>query len=280
MITGVICNQEIAKASNNILSEFCNFNKLTTWSKTAGGSNATITNDILGRRAYYGLGCVKIDFSGNSQVSFNSGGTQMQKIIQVTGDYILSFAFNKTDDTSDITFIVEVYVNGTLYSNNTITQNLYNTSGFVDGQWNAYFQNLSFSYGDVVDFAFKVQSDTTACQLYFDRMKLEIDNKGGHTPTIYTEAPLDIIEEENTIDVGNITTLGRITVTGSITGARVAESDKRNVVMTFPNELVTAGLIVSEPLITSDNVVKFNIYNPTGADINPASRIYNFKIIR
>ena len=280
MITGVILENEIAKASNNVLSEFCNFNKLFIWNKPTGGTNAAITNDVLGRRAYYGLGCVKIDFSGTSEVTFNSGGSYMSKVIQKTGNYLLSYAFNKTDATSDIVFTVELYVNGTLYPANTIQQDLYNTSGFVDGRWNTYFQNVSLAYGDVIDFTFRVQSDTTACQLYFDRLKLEIDDKGGNTPTIYTEAPLDIIEEENTIDVGNITTLGTITVTAALTGARVAESDKRNVVMTFPNALITSGLIVSEPLITADNEVKFNIYNPTVADINPADGVYNFKIVR
>ena len=280
MITGQICNQEIAKLSNNVLNEFCNFNKLHTWNKTAGGSNANITNDVLGRRSYFGLGCVKIDFIGTSQVSFNAGGDQMNRVIQRTGNYVLSYAFNKTDISSDIVFTVEVYVNDTLYSETTITQDLYNTSGFVDNQWNVYFQNLTLEYGDTIDFAFKAQSDTTYCQLYFDRLKLELDDKGNGIPTIYTEAPLDVIEEENTIDVGNIPAGDTVTVTASLTGARVSESDKRNVVMTYPNQIIDEGLVVGVPLVTADDVVKFTIFNPTGSGVDLDEGVFNFKIVR
>lgn len=280
MITGAICQQEVPKASNNVLNEFCNFNDLFTWTKTAGGANANITNDILGRHAYYGLGSLKIDFTGTSQVSFNAGGTQMSKVIQRSGNYILSYAFDKSHTTSNVVFIVEMYVNGSLYAQNTITQDLYNTSGFVDNQWNTYFQNFALNYGDVVDFAFKAQSDTTGVQVYFDRFKLEVDDRGSGYPTIYTEAPLDIIEEENTITVGAILAGATRLVTASLTGAKI-NNERQFVIMNTPPEWTTLGLVVSVPVVSADNVVKFNIYNPTLATVTPTPNVaYNLKVVR
>lgn len=280
MVTALICTQDIPKASNNVLNEFANFNKTFVWIKTAGGGNATVINNIGGRHSYLGIGSVSLNFTGTGQVSFNSGGSDMERAIQRDGNYLLSYAFEKSDDSSDITFIVEMYVNGVLQPNNTITQNLFNTSGFVDGRWNRYFQGVTLAYGDVVDFAFKAQSDTTPCYLYFDALKLELDDRGGGLPTIYTEAPLDVIEEENTIDVGNIVAGGSVTVTAALTGARLSESDKNKVVMRYPAALIASGLIVGLPVITADDVAKFIVYNPTVADINPASDAFNLKIVR
>lgn len=280
MIQGVIIEQEIPKLSNNILREFCNFNELFTWNKPSGGANATIVNSLFTRNAYYGDGAVEISFTGSGQVEFNSGDSAMSKVIPKTGSYLLSYAFNKTDPDSAIVFIVEVFVNDVLYSETTITQDLYNSSGFVDGQWNVYFQSMEFAQSDVVDFNFKVQSDTTACKLYFDRLKLEFDDKGVHTPTIYTEAPLTPIEEENIISVPDILAGETTTVTASLTGAKI-NNPRRYVIMETPLELTTLGLIISVPLVSSDNVVKFNILNPTGSTValTPDS-VYNLKIIR
>lgn len=281
MITAQICGQEIAKANNNILPEFCNFSEVHSWNRTSGSGNAIITNNIGGRHSYYGLGSCELNFTGTSEVAFNSGGSEMTTVIQRDGKYVLSYAFDKSDITSDITFTVEFFVNGTLYSQNTILQNLYSTSGFVDGQWTCYYQSILLEYGDIITFSFKAQSDTIGAKLWFDRLKLEIDDRGSGYPTIYSEAPLATIEEENTITVGLIPTGESVTITASITGARINNSSKRNVVMTYPSELITLGLVVSDVTLTADNVAKFVIFNPTGSDVTPtADGIYNLKIVR
>jgi len=202
MIQGIICTDEVAKASNNLLNEFCNFNDVFVWNKSSGGTNATIINNTSGRQSYFGAGSVSLNFTGTSEVAFDTGDTEMQMVVQRTGNYILSYAFDKDDNNADINFTVEVYVNSVLQPNNTITQNLFDSSGFVNEKWNVYFQYLFLEYGDILDFSFKAQSDTNGCILYFYRLKLEIDDKGFGFPTIYTEGPLAIIEEENTITVG------------------------------------------------------------------------------
>lgn len=280
MRTGLICTQDIAKASNNVLNEFANFNKVFVWNKSSGGANATIINNIGGRNSYLGIGSVSLSFTGNGWVSFNSGGTHIQNIIQRDGNYLLSYAFAKSDSTSDINFIVEMYVNGVLQPNNTITQDLYDSSGFVNGQWNRYFQGVSLLYGDVVDFAFKAQSDTTACYLYFDGLKLELDDRGGGLPTIYTEAPLDVFDEENILTIPEIAAGGTYLVTGACTGAKL-NSNMSYVKVSYPAELVTLGLVVGEAVLTADNVVKFPILNPTGAPITPTpTSVYRIKVLR
>lgn len=278
MVNGILTFDELPLPSNNLLNEFCNFNSVHTWNKTAGGSNATIINNVGGRHSYLGLGSVSINFTGASQVSFNAGATQMSTTIQRDGNYILSFAFDKSDPSSDITFIVEMFVNGVLQPTNTITQNLYSTSGYQDGKWNTYFQSMALAYGDVVDFAFKAQSDTTSCYLYFDRLKLEIDDRGNGLPTTYTEAPLTIYEKENTLTIGAITAGQTKMITASLPGATVADN---YIGMKYPAELNTLGLIVGYPTITADEVVKFAITNTTGSTITPtADGIYNFKVLR
>lgn len=278
MVNGILTFDELPLPSNNLLTEFCNFNRVHSWNKTAGGSNATILNNIGGRHSYFGLGSVSINFTGTSQVSFNAGATQMSTTIQRDGNYVLSFAFDKSDASSDITFIVEMFVNGVLQPTNTITQNLYSTSGYQDGKWNTYFQSMALAYGDVVDFAFKAQSDTTSCYLYFDRLKLEIDDRGNGLPTTYTEAPLTIYEEENTITVGAIANNSTVIVTATLTGALVNE---HYVAMKYPAELNTLGLAVGYPTLVSDGVVKFAITNKTGGSVTPtADSIYNFRVLR
>ena len=278
MAQGQICNQEVAKASNNVLNEFANFNKVFSWNIADGIGSAIVINNVGGRHSYYGLGAVSINFTGTSPVTFNSGGTEMRRIIQKTGNYILSYAFKKSDETSDINFTVNLYVNSVLTAQTTISQNLYFSSGFTDNQWNVYFQNVALEYGDVIDFSFTAQSDTTNCYLYFDRLKLEIDDRGNGNPTIYTEAPLDVIEEENTITIPTIAHNSTYIVTASLTGCTLIDD---YVIMKYPKELNDLGLVVGYPSVYADNVVKFAIHNQSGSSVTPTEDgIYNFKVIK
>lgn len=278
MAQGQICTQEVAKASNNVLNEFANFNQVFAWNISDGVGNAVVINNVGGRQSYYGLGAVSVYFTGTSPVTFDAGGTSMQRVVQRTGNYILSYAFNKTDENSDINFTVNLYVNGVLTSQNTISQNLYFSSGFTDNQWNVYFQNVALEYGDVIDFSFTAQSDTTDCYVYFDRLKLEIDDRGNGFPTIYTEAPLDVIEEENTLTIPEIAHNETYIVTASLTGCKLVGD---YVMMKYPSELNDLGLVVGYPSVYSDNVVKFAIHNQSGSAVTPtADGIYNFKVVR
>lgn len=276
---GQICNQEQPILSNNLLNEVANFNEQRTWNKPSGGSNATILNNVTGNRAYYGIGCVQISYLANGEVKFNTGDSSLQTAITNDGNYVLSYAFKKDDEFSDINFKVEVLING--FVTHEITQNLYFSSGFTEGKWNIYFQSFTLEAGDVVDFNFYTSSDTTACNLYFDRFKLELDDKGANFPTIYTEAPLDVIEEENTLTVGAIGGNSSVTVTASLTGARPNDPTRSYVLIKYPTELIDLGLQVGVPLVTANDTVKFIIHNHSGGSHTPeADAVYNFKILR
>lgn len=277
MIQGLVCTQEIAKYNNNILTEFCNFNKPHNWTPTAGGSNASVETYVLTRDVYAGVGVVGINFTGSGEISFNAGSTQMSKAIVETGWHVLSYRLKKSDPPSDITFIVEMWVNGVLQPNNTIAQNLWPPVPIVDGEWNTFFQNVYLENGQVIDFSFKAQSDTTDCYLYLDGMKLELsDRANSEAPTIYTEAPLDVFEASANIDIPSIPSNDFAIVTATLTGATVGDYVK----MTFPAELITLGLGVSQPAVTATDTVKFVVHNHSGGAINPTIGVYTFKIDR
>lgn len=278
-MVGQICTQERAIASNNILPESANFNEMRVWNIPIGSENATVLNTVGANNAYYGLGACKVNFLGNGEVKFNTGDDSLNTVIGKTGNYILSYAFFKSDEFSDINFTVEVLVNDAV--THTITQNLYFSSGYTENQWNVYFQSFPLTYSDVVTFNFYAQSDTTACYLLFDRFKLELDDKGIDYPTIYTEAPLTVYEEENTITVGTIGSNSSVTITASLTGANPNDATRSYVLMKYPTELIDLGLEVGVPLVTAMNEVKFIIHNHSGGSHTPEpDAIYNFKLVR
>jgi hypothetical protein len=276
---GQICTQERAIASNNVLPESANFNEVRSWNIPIGSANATVLNTVGANNAYYGIGACKINFLANGEVKFNTGDDSLNTVIGKDGNYILSYAFYKSDEFSDINFSVEVLVNDVV--THTITQNLYFSSGYTENQWNVYFQSFPLEYGDVVTFNFYAQSDTTACYLLFDRFKLELDDKGIDYPTIYTEAPLTVYEEENTITVGTIGSNSTVTITASLTGANPNDATRSYVLMKYPSELIDLGLEVGVPLVTAMNEVKFVIHNHSGGSHTPEpDGIYNFKLMR
>jgi hypothetical protein len=276
---GQICTQERAIASNNVLPESANFNEVRSWNIPIGSENATVLNTVGANNAYYGIGACKINFLANGEVKFNTGDDSLNTVIGKDGNYILSYAFYKSDEFSDINFTVEVLVNDVV--THTITQNLYFSSGYTENQWNVYFQSFPLEYGDVVTFNFYAQSDTTACYLLFDRFKLELDDKGIDYPTIYTEAPLTVYEEENTITVGTIGSNSSVTITASLTGANPNDATRSYVLMKYPSELIDLGLEVGVPLVTAINEVKFIIHNHSGGSHTPEpDAIYNFKLMR
>jgi len=278
MIQGAICELEEPKTNRNLLTEFCNFDRVHAWNITDG--SATV-NTTISKNTYAGKGSINVTFLNNAEVRFTSGGSEMEKVVRETGMYFLSFAVKKSDDDSDIVFTVQMYVNGSLLPQNTIYQDLFDSSGYVNGQWNIYYQNVYLEDGDVVDFAFVCQSDTTGAKLYIDRMKLEYNDRGLLKPSLYSPAELEEIEEENILTIGEIAGNSSLVVTASLTGANTTDTDKKYVTMRYPSELLTLGLVVGEPLVTATNVVKFVIHNHSGSPVTPTEdAVYNFKLIR
>lgn len=267
---------ESPKHALNLLPIVANFNDNFTWNKVSGESSATITNTQ--GRVYAGNKSVEIAFTGTDEIVFNRGDSSMEVFIEKTGEYILSYRFFKSDPTANITFKVNVYVNGVLYPDNIIEQNLYSTNGFTDGVWNAYTQVLNLNDSDIIDFSFSVESDTTGHQLHFDGMSLLYNDRELSPLNVYREVEVISREIETTvtIDVPSISSNGYYVLTTPLIDAAIGDY----IQMTYPAELITLGLTVGVPIVTNVNEVSCLIHNHTGGSVDPSSGEYKFKTIK
>jgi len=180
-----LANQYTAEYAENLLPYFMTFNDYFVWNIVSGGANAVVEDNIV--NTFDGARSMLLTFTGSSDVVFNSGGTQTDTTITKDGNYILSYRFFKDDNDADCNFQVQVYVNGILLAYNVFTQNLYDSSGFVNENWNCYFQNLQLEAGDVVSFGFLANCDTIGTKLSVDGFKLEFVDKQQSFPSIYTQ---------------------------------------------------------------------------------------------
>lgn len=266
--------QQQAYYTDNLLTYFCNFNNSHTWNIVEGSENASVSSDLSGENAYAGRGSVMVNFTDNREVIFDTGGSEMLTTVLEDGDYTLSYAVKKSDDTSAIAFTVNMYVNGVLQPNNTITQDLFDSGGFVNGQWNVYFQNVNLEQGDVLEFQFVAQSDTTDCKLWIDGLKLEILNRGTKFPSIYTEAKPIEINSSQIIDIPSIASNSSVIATATVTGAKVGMFVNIN----YPSALITDELIIGVPIVSATNTVSFVVHNHSGGSINPTSGTFKFRV--
>ena len=264
---------ESPKYAENVLPFIANFDDEFTWNIVSGGLNGIVENSSTER--YAGKRSLKVAFTGTGEIIFNRGNSDFEVYGLRGGRYILSYRFFKSDPTADITFKVNVYVDGVLYPQNIIEQNLYNTSGFTDDCWNAYTQIINVGDSETLDFSFSAQSDTTGCQLYLDGFSLLYDDRELSMLNLYR--PVEVkLEASEVIDVPSISSNSYQTVTATVLGAIIGDF----VQMTYPSELISLGAVVSYPIVTDADEVSFLIHNNTGGSINPASGTYMFKITR
>jgi hypothetical protein len=152
---------------------------------TSGGANATITKDNSFKYGY--LDSFKINYintgsSDNVVFYINDNTTTVTQ----DGSYILSYRFFKNSITEDVNFICNVFVNGILQTENILNQNLFISSGFEDNVWQTYAQTLDLQTGDIITMTFDTYSDTSLVDIWFDGLKLELDNKNLGIPSIYS----------------------------------------------------------------------------------------------
>lgn len=276
-MNGVQITQETARYSDNLLNSFCTFNSVHSWNKVSGGANVgKIENSTQDK--YAGKSAIKVTFVNTGECIFNAGGSQMQTNITSSEVYLLSYRFAKDNTPSEVIVKIQMYVNGNLFPQNEIIQTLSAENGFVNGQWNTFFQEVSLNDSDVVDFAFSVQSDTVGVNLYIDGLKLEKNDRNLNVPSVYSEVPIEVVEQENTLLIPIINAGSSYIVTFDLQGATLTDS---YVSMKYPNSLITQGLLVGTPIITADGIGKFIIFNPTGSNstaINDA--IFKFKVVK
>lgn len=276
-MNGVQTIQETARYSDNLLNSFANFNSVHSWNIVSGGANVgTIQNRIT--QIYSGNRAIEVPFIGTGEAIFNAGSTQMEKTIPKEGVHLLSYRFYKDDADAEITVKIQCYVNGVLFPENTLEQTLSTANGFVEGQWNTFYQELNLTNGEVLDFAFSVQSDTTGVNLYIDGFKLEFNDRGLSIPSVYSEAPLETIDNTIVISVPIITSGSSVVLDFTLPNSKL---DTDYVVIKYPEEIIDNGLSIGFPVLISDGNGKFVVSNLSGADSTAITDgIFNFKVVR
>jgi hypothetical protein len=263
---------EAATASNNLFKKDASFNNDIVWSSD---SNTNIQNTI--EKPYYGTRSCLIVFLTNLPSVFTHGSGALEVTIHETGYHIFRFSFAKdTYSNANIDLKIQVVVNGNAFPTTQMVCNLHNSSGFVDGEWNTYYQQLLLQEDDVIDFIFEAQSDTVAAKLYMDAFKIELNDRGTNIPTIYSETPDTVLEKYESFDLPNIVAGGFYELVVTIIGAKIFDY----VEMTAPTSVHSTGLLIGQANVSAPNTVSVKIFNTTLADINAVSGYFNFKIVQ
>jgi hypothetical protein len=130
--------------------------------------------------------CIKNTFivgGDTDRATYNIDG--YTTTIKNTGRHILSYRFLKPSIDPEITFWVQMFVNGILTAETTI-ENTLDTNTLV-GNWVCFSQSFNLNEDDVITFKFQSVSDVIGSVLYFDALKLEYDDRNLGTPSIYSK---------------------------------------------------------------------------------------------
>jgi hypothetical protein len=183
-IDAILIQQQEARASENIFNPFLTLNTPYTYTITDGVGVAEISN--TDEFSLSGNGCLKIRFlTAGDNISFNAD-VQTNSVIRSTGIHYIQYAVYKNNPSADVNLTVSVYINDVFSSNRAIAQNIYNASGFVDGNWNIYYQSFNANEDDVISLSWSCDSDDETAIIYMDNFKLERANQNIFAPTFYT----------------------------------------------------------------------------------------------
>jgi hypothetical protein len=250
---------ETPRASDNLLTPYANFNDTYVWNILSGGGNAIVENNS--ERKYLGKSSCLITFTDNGVVKFNN-----QKGLGFTcaesGKYIFALGLFKHDFDADagIVFKVEILKNNVVLPQNTLEVDVFTTSGFVDDSWNCYFQSIELQEDDVIDFNFYAQSDTIGAKLFFDRFKVELDDRNLGFPSYYTEVPEPTTIWQSRTDTTNSQSL---TANTNNLFAFAGTLDKNT------DEPLISALGIVTPTKLKDTITidySFNVITPSGTD--------------
>lgn len=266
--------KETAVYSDNILNKFSLFEDSVTW--ITDGYTAVENSNLLPYA--YGKGGIKITFINDVYSLISYPNSDINVTIKKTGLHLFAFRVFKPDPTADITLFLRISINGIITSNTIFDANFYNTSGFVDGTWNTYFQTLNLNEDDVVSYAFEtlIGAGSIGAILYLGGFKLELLDRNIIFPSFYTK-PLDtILETTETIDIPSISSNSSYTAVVTLTGA----TDGDFVQMSIPSIVGNTGLVFSQPYVSDINEISFVVHNHTGGSIDASSGDFKFKIIK
>lgn len=281
MITTFDLNENNTVFSENILPKFCNFDN-------DGSFDFVVTG---------GTGTVELQPNAPTEnvnlVNQGSGSLKITSLAYNTTDLVFKSsaskdAFNQEAPINDLVSLcllkegnqnvkveLEIYYLAALYG--TVKFDL---SNYPNYKWIRLGQTVAMNSGEYT-FKWILKADTsdasTVCVIYIDSFCIQrINNYINNVNIPYLPAKGISIEKTETIDIANVPTTGVVTTTVAITGAKVGDEVRCIPNLTFLN----SGLAIIKAWASADDEVKFTTFNPTNADINPASGVFKFKIVR
>lgn len=204
-IQGILLQDPIAKTSENILNPFLSFDELDfTYTFTSGVGNLEVSNSDE-----FQLGVLngqRIRALTTNSATFNAG-TRTNTTIKESGIHNIQFQAFKNDTEANIQMRLEVFVNGTLTAGRTIEVQMRASQGFVDNNWNNYYQSFSANQGDVVSLAWYFECSEVDCITYLTGYKLEKNNQSLLASTFYSKPTYLNNQWQQRIDFTNLVTL-------------------------------------------------------------------------
>lgn len=273
MILAVTTNQGGAIYSPNILTKYANFRNAFTWNTVSGDGNAE-NNSAYAYNGNQSVLITILTIGVGAQYRFNAGDGRLAFTANRTGKVKIAFSLLSLDDTATTVFSMGIYQkvgagSYTPYDDIECTAHE-DTFDYRVGEWNRFMADIDVTAGNSYDFDFNISSDVVGASVCFGGWKAEYVDRTQELPSIYNEVELKQFTETQTIDVPSISGGGSETVTMTVTGAKVGMRCE----IIPPTELVTLGLVVSCPIVTDDDEVKFILHNHSGGSVNPASGSY------
>lgn len=270
--------------SENVANKFLGFQNPIDFTINSGTGSAIQEDSNI-----YGFSSVKIfkgnlslkvsnlDYNNNNLV-FSSPSSNYSFTTDTPFNYFVSTFFMLPSGTINTTYKLEIFEDGVLF--NTLVFDLNSDTIPQTENFYRFGQNVRFDSGYTYTFRRTLVKDATHptnnIVLYEDGFAIQCLNKGSQEETTY-QLPKDLeLFNSQTIDVPSIASNNYAVVTATLTGALVGDF----VQITYPNELITLGLIVGNPIISNTDEVSFIIHNHSGGSLNPESGTYSFKIIR
>lgn len=200
-IEALLIQQQQAKYSENILNSFMTFDELDfTYTFTSGSGNVEVSNSDEFKLG--DLNVQKVRALTTDSATFNAG-TRTNTTIKESGIHNIQFQAFKSNQEANIQMRLEVFVNGTLTANRTIEVQMRSSQGFVDDNWNNYFQSFFANNGDVISLAWYFECSEVDCITYLTGYKLERSNQNLFAPTFYNKPTYLNSQWQQIIDFDN-----------------------------------------------------------------------------
>lgn len=266
-----------AEYAENLLTEVSNYDSSITFTVvTAGSATATISIE----QHFSGISSLKIDINDSTE-DVTISNTVESFTAPVDAYYSFSLAFYDTSvnpNPSGVFMLIKTFKNGSAYNDYSVATDAADNTYFELNQWNTFSQMIFLNAGDVLSWKYFFGAGWNSLSnpiFYIDRLQISVSDKDLGICPLYQPAPLDVYEGSATLDFGSITAGNYADLTITVMGAK----DKDYVAKGIPIASQVLGAIF-DAFVSATNTVTVRCYNSTGSSINPASGIFNAKIIR